>query len=278
MQSITYINELGKQVTFSSEANSPKFLISVVAPVSKTVQTYTAIGQHGQKRLNTIYNPRTITCECIYACETDIVSYKKGWQEIVDTFAPHLKGTLIYTNDAGTYEIDVSPLETPILSKQQFAIQFEADFPLWRNAESTEYVFGTVKPLWKFPFTFANGPLKMGEWQKEFEYVNNNSIETPFKLVIQGVSDYCKITNDNGEFIKVNKAVATGQTLTIDTATGIVTFADENGVISYANQYVSLDSTLGMKLHEGVNILTYENGVTSLPIATISINQYFLEV
>jgi phage-related protein len=278
MQSVTYINEIGNQVVFSSNPLDALFLESMTDPLSKTEQSYTAIGQDGQRTISSNYNARTITCNCIYACQTDITTYKKEWRNIINILAPHLKGTLIYANETGSYKINVRPLETPILSKQQFSVQFVADNPYWQSVETAEYVFGTVKPLWRFPFTFANGPLRMGEWQKVFEYNNISGVKTPFKLVIKGVGDYCQITNDNGEFIKVNKPITTGQSLIIDTSIGLVISRDENGNESYANQYVTLDSELAMKLHNGINKLTYDNGLTSLPIATISISQYYVGV
>lgn len=279
MKTFTYTNEKGKSIVFDNNPASTQFLLSLSGNLGKTEQTYNVIGQDGAITGNAYLNARTIMCDMIYEFRgVSYADYKRQWQNIVSVLSPKLKGTITYATEYGNFKIDAKPFETPELVDGKFTIQFVADNPMWRDANATEYVFGTVKPLFKFPFTFANGPLKMGEWQKEFTYCNTNDVETPFKLVVEGVGDYCQISNDNGEFIKVNKAVATGQTLTIDTATGIVTLAEENGAISYANQYVSLDSTLGMKLHEGVNKLTYDNGLTSLPVATISISQYYLGV
>jgi hypothetical protein len=254
--------------------------------IGSTTPAYTAIQQYGQIVGDTTYNARSIPCQLaikpIRGNKYDMAYLDELWQKVIKVLMPHKRCELTLHKNGKSYKINARVPEINSYTYNggfaTFEVNFLADDPMWRDAISTEYVFGTVKPLFKFPCTFANGNLRFGEWQKEFTYCNTNDVETPFKLVIQGVSDYCKITNDNGEFIKVNKAVATGQTLTIDTATGIVTLADENGVISYANQYVSLDSTLGMKLHEGVNILTYENGLSSLPVATITINQYYLGV
>ena len=279
MKTFTYTNEKGKSIVFDNNPASTQFLLSLSGNLGKTEQTYNVIGQDGAITGNAYLNARTIMCDMIYEFRgVSYADYKRQWQNIVSVLSPKLKGTITYATEYGNFKIDVKPFETPELVDGKFTIQFVADNPMWRDANATEYVFGTVKPLWRFPFTFANGPLKMGEWQKSFTYDNTSGIETPFKIVINGVGDYCKITNDNGEFIKVNKSISAGQTLTIDTATGIVTLAEENGAISYANQYVSLDSTLDMKLHEGVNKLTYDNSLTSLPVATISINQYYLGV
>lgn len=255
--------------------------------IGTTTPAYTAIQKYGQIVGDTTYNARSIPCKLA------IVPIKDGkwsdeyldelWQKVLKAIQPHKRGVLTLNKNGKKYCIDARVSEINQYDRTngyiaKFDLNFVADNPMWRKAEITEYVFGTAKPLWKFPFTFANGHLKMGEWQKSFTYDNTSGIEAPFKIVINGVGDYCKIANDNGEFIKVNKSISTGQTLTIDTATGIVTLIDVNGVENYANQYVTLDSTLIMKLHEGVNKLTYDNGLTSLPVATISINQYYLGV
>lgn len=254
--------------------------------IGSTTPAYTAIQQYGQIVGDTTYNARSIPCKLaikpIRDNKYDMAYLDELWQKVIKVLMPHKRCELTLHKNGKSYKINARVPEINTYTYNgglaTFEVNFLADDPMWRDAISTEYVFGTIKPLWKFPFTFANGPLKMGEWQKSFTYDNTSGIETPFKIVINGVGDYCKIANDNGEFIKVNKSISAGQTLTIDTATGIVTLADENGATSYANQYVTLDSTLTMKLHEGVNKLTYDNGLSSLPVATISINQYYLGV
>lgn len=279
MKIFTYTNEKGESIIFNTDPASTQFLLKLSGNLGKTEQTYNVIGQDGIITLNPYFNARTIICDMIYEFRgVSYAEYKRQWQNIVSVLSPKLKGTITYLTEYGEFKIDVKPFETPELEDGKFTIQFVADNPLWRDALSAEYVFGTVKPLFKFPFTFATGDVRFGEWQKDFAYNNTNNTETPFKLVVEGVGDYCQITNDNGEFIRVNKAIINGQKLTIDTSTGIVKLIYADGTESYANQYVTLDSALNMMLHEGINIMTFDNGVASLPIATIQISQYYLEV
>lgn len=277
MKKFTYTNENGESITFDNTIGSQYFIEKLVANVGKTSQKVTLIGQDGQKTTNVVLNPRTIYCDFIFQFVGSYEKYEEDWININSIFNPKLKGTIRYENHTGAYLIEASPLETPILDNQKFSMQFEADDPYWRLEQTTEYIFGTVKPLFKFPVSFANGPIKMGEWQKTFTYVNKIGINTPFKLSIEGVGDYAKITNDKGEYIHINKALVAGQKLTIDTATLEVKLI-ENGVETFANQYSTIDSTLEMVLHKGVNTLTYENGVSSLPITIININQLYVGV
>ena len=279
MKTFTYTNEKGKSIVFDNNPASTQFLLLLSGNLGKTEQTYNVIGQDGAITSNPCLNARTIMCDMIYEFRgVSYADYKKQWQNIVSVLSPKLNGTITYVTEYGSFKIDVKPFETPELADGKFTIQFVADDPMWRDAEATEYVFGTVEPLFKFPATFANGNIKFGEWQKEFTYVNTNDTETPFKLVVEGVGDYCQITNDNGEFIRVNKAITDGQKLIIDTSTGIVKLVNADGTETYANQFVTLDSTLDMKLHEDSNVMTYDNGELTLPIATIQINQYYLGV
>ena len=254
--------------------------------IGSTTPTYTAIQQFGQIAGDTTYNARSIPCKLaikpIRDNKYDMSYLDELWQKVLKVLMPHKRCELTLHKNGKDYKINV---RVPEINEYvfdgglaKFEVNFLADDPMWRDAEATEYIFGTVEPLFKFPCTFANGPIKFGEWQKEFTYVNTNDTETPFKLVVEGVGDYCQISNDNGEFIRVNKAITDGQKLIIDTSTGIVKLINADGTESYANQYATLDSTLDMKLHEDSNVMTYDNGVATLPIATIQINQYYLGV
>lgn len=276
MKKMTYTNEYGDTIVFVNDPQSTQFLISLKGLMSKTEQITKAIGQDGQKTLNSVYNPRPLMAKMIYERRgRSLIEYQEHWMEIVNTFAPGIKGTIRYETESGIYLIDVKPLEEPELTKQQFTIQFTADFPFWRNAIDKEYVLGTVKPLWKSPFTFANGPLRMGEWQKTFTFNSKVNTDTPFIVEIEGVGDYCKIINDNGDFMMVDMPITQGQKLIINTGEKTVFLIDADGTKIDANNNLTIDSNY-LQFHRGENILTYDNGISSLPIATLKFAELYM--
>ena len=275
MKKFTYTNEYGDEVVFDNNPNSTQFLVSLTGLISKTEQYVKAIEQDGQKTLKSVYNARPLMAKMIYERRgRSLADYQKHWIEIVNAFAPKVKGTIKYQTESGTYLIDVMPLEEPELIKQQFTIQFTADFPFWRDAIQKEYVLGTVKPLWKFPATFANGPLKMGEWQKTFLFNSKVNADTPFILEIEGVGDYCKITNEKGKFMMVDVPITQGEKLIINTGNKTVFHTAANGIVTDANNKLTIDSDYLM-FHRGENILTYDNGISSLPVATLKFAELY---
>ncbi len=271
----TYENEYGKSIIFNDDL--PRFLKSMSAPVGKTSITSGAIGQDGISTLLETLNQRNIVCEFVYQFNCSAQEYRQGWIDICSILNPKLKGTITYTSDAGSWQIDVSPLETPLLENQHFSVTFVADYPYWRKTESIVHRFGTVEGGLTFPFCF-DSYVTFGEWTNKFSYINDSGVDTPFEIVIESVGDYCQIINEKGEFIKVNKPLAAGQKLKINTFTNDVILVDTDGTETYANNYVVIDSNLEMILHNGENVLTFDNGLATLPIAKITINQLYVEV
>lgn len=272
MQSITYTNELGQSLTFGN--TFPFLFVNIDASsLGKTEETFKAYAQDGQTTGITTYNPRTIICNLILAID-GVTSYRQNWQRICSVLAPKLKGTLYYTNEIGTYKIDCSTFEIPKIEQQQFAVQFVADYPFWQASEDICFRLGSIVGGFSFPFSF---PVSFGTWVKSCTIENDTGIDTPLKIEMTTVSDYCKITNEKGEFIKVDKPVADGQKLVIDTYEGKVKLYSADGSFVYANNKVTLDSTY-FTLHNGTNILTLDNGQTTPAIATICYNKLYTGV
>jgi len=270
-----YINENGKSIVFGDSL--PCFFVGINDSIGKNSITGSAIGGDGQITLSETLNPRNIVCEFLFKYYGTAESYRRAWMNIQAVLNPLLKGTIEYTTDAGAFAIDVKPLETPVLDNQRFSVQFVADYPYWRDATATKYRFGTIINGLQLPSSFDEHII-FGEWTKSFTFYNDTETPTPFELEIESVSDYCKLTNDKGEFIKVDRPITQGQKLIINTGTYTTKLVDVNGAESYANNKLTLDSTPDMKLYSGTNILTFDNGLQSLPAATIKINRLYVGI
>ncbi len=276
MRKVTYVNELGKSITFDDTL--PNLLVDIdTSSLGITEQIYKSIEHDGQKAGEITLNARTIICEFVVAFMGTAENYRKKWREICDIFSPKLKGTLHYSNSGGSYKIDCRPLEVPKNPKEQkFTIQFIADNPYWQNADGYYKRLGTVQGGLSFPIKF-NPKIKFGIWTKQAIIKNNTSEEAPFIISVESVSDYCQITNQKGEFLRIDRVIAEGERLEIDTGNYTVKLFSPDGSFIYSNNKLTLDSTY-FKLYQGENILDFDNGSSSFAIASISYNDLYLGV
>ena len=282
MKSITYTNGNGKSITFGE---SPPFYLEYIdaSSISTSRSTYKAIGQDGQSSGDITYNPRTIVCKLAYNGvlndRYDTAEMLRNWQLITSVFLPKSAGELVYTNDLGTYKIACCPFDLPnyetvVATLGKFTIDFVADYPFWQSNEIICFRLGEVVGGFSFPFSF-NPTVQFGTWVKTCTIENDTGIETPFIVEIDTVSDYAILSNEKGEFIKVDRAIADGQKLVVNTLDMTVKLVNADGSFTYANNKVSLDSTY-FKLHDGTNILTLDNGKTTPATASICYNKLYL--
>lgn len=283
MEKITISSELGT-VTFSNLY--PYKLISIDSDSQGSAcQVYKAIEQHGQTAGDTYYNARIIPCRVAISGELNGKynhrQFLQNKQAALKVMQPNLRCLLTYQNDLGIYKINVRLEERPTPKKDigeiyKLDINFVADYPFWQASEQVSFRLGSIVGGFSFPFSF-NPTVSFGTWVKTCTIENDTGIDTPFKIEMTTVSDYCKITNEKGEFIKVDRAVADGQRLVIDTFNLDVKLYSADGTYEDANNKVTLDSTY-FTLHQGTNVLTLDNGQTTPAVATISYNKLYLGV
>lgn len=275
MQSITYTNELGQSLTFG---DTPPFMFVDIsgAGVGKTQESFKAIGVDGQTTGKPTLNERTILCNLILSTYGGVTAYRNNCNIMRSVFSPSLNGILSFTNEIGTYKIACSPFEVPIISQQQFSIQLIANNPYWQASEEISFRLGSIVGGFSFPFSFSP-TVSFGTWVKSCTIENDMGVDTPFVIEMVTVSDYCQITNELGQFIKVDRPITEGQRLTINTANQEVRLYDVDGTYTLADNKVTLDSTY-FKLHYGTNVLTLDNGQLTPAIATITYNKLYLGV
>ena len=276
MRKVTYINEFGKSITFGDEL--PYFLEYIDGSgLGAATEVYKSYGDDGQRKGITTLEARTILCDFIFAFRGTAENYRKKWVKICDIFNPKLNGTLFYEDDGGSYKIGCRPFELPKkITNQKFSMQFVADSPFWQAKQGFYQKLGTVVGGLKLPLSF-NPKIKLGTWIKECTIDNDTSVETPFVITVESVSDYCKITNQKGEFIKIDKPIGAGEKLVIDTGNYNVKLYFADGSFIYANNKITLDSTY-LKLYAGENTLTLDNGQATLATASIEYNKLFVGV
>ena len=284
MREITYTNQYGKSITFT---NSRPFVLESIDAnsIGTTRNSYKAIGQDGQNDGEITYNARTIICKLAFDGvlngKYSNAEMERNWQLIASVLLPNVSGMLVYTNNVGTYKIACSPFELPnyenvVATLGKFSIQFVANNPFWQANEEISFRLGSIVGGFSFPFSF-NPTVSFGTWVKSCTIENDMGIDTPFLIEMVTVSDYCKITNEKGQFIKVDRPITAGQRLTINTANQEVRLYDVDGTYTLANNKVTLDSTF-FKLHYGTNVLTLDNGQLTPAIATIAYNKLYLGV
>lgn len=289
MRTLTYINEYGDSVTFGVSA--PYYLHDIDASSLGTDRTtQKTIGQHGETTTALTYKQRSIVaklgCIGIKDGRYNQQAFDAAWQQICSVIVPAAKGTLVYTNDVGTYRIDCSPNELPnpqrdIATKYSFAVDFIADVPFWRAEHPFVHRLGQVVGGKRYPLRY---PLRYGEWVRDVTVINDTNIATPVVVEITSEATEVLVTNmTTGEYIKVETPLTQGQKMVIDTGkytVEIITY-DELGKETsreYANYRITLDSTY-FRLSPGRNHVTLDNGYPdALASASITYDKLYLGV
>jgi hypothetical protein len=115
-----------------------------------------------------------------------------------------------------------------------------------------------------FPFSFDVTFSTRGANTKNI--INNGQIETPLTIQLYGAATNPKIENTStGQFIQINKAILSGELLTIDTEirNASVQLTKTDGTVESAFNYIDIDSLPFFYLQKGDNVLTYSTAEES---------------
>lgn len=182
---------------------------------------------------------------------------------------------LFYTNDDKTYRIyahieDAVDCKTRINNHMTVDIIFTANNPYLLDEENTKLaikaLFGGLKFPLRLPSTFSG----VG-YQRRI--VNDGDTEIPVEIQYHGPVTNPVVKNETtGESIKVNKTLALGDTLFINTAYGneTVDIVKASGVKENVFNWIDLEHRDFFKLTYGENIISY-NGDDESNIGTIDI-------
>ena len=279
MQKVIYTNSRSQSITLGNSAPFVLTKIDGTGGSKTTLLTTKAPGQHGKTHHGTLLEERTLNIEGAVVGSNIEDTYKKR-ELLCSIFNPLIKGTITYTNDAGTHiincEVDSSPTfkdRTSVI--QPFLIQLFCPDPFWQDLE--EYKEEVAAWLGDFEFNLElndDEGIELGHRESNLIANINNvgDVECGMRLELTALATVVKPSILNiytREFIKVNRTLIAGDTLVISTY-----YADKrielirNGVKTNVLYYIDLSSTF-LQLSPGINSLRYdaESGIDNLELA-----------
>lgn len=255
MQKVTFTNSRGDSIELYQ---SPFFLnkIEGLGDVNVDVQKQKAPGQDGSTYIDALFEERHIPLEVVIL--EDLLVNR---QYISKVFNPKLgEGTLTYQNDIVTRSISAIPEHVPTFEDvrprktQMVVIDLICMNPFWKSDDVTEEP--TFESLFQFPF---EGVFQMGIQRDQRIITNDGDTPSPIYVEFYGPATNPIITNvTTGEFIKVNRTLAEGEYMRIDTTNGnkSVEFVSPDGLVTNVFNWIDLNSSF-FKLVVGDNDIQY---------------------
>lgn len=269
---LTYINSRGEQLVFSATSryhvNVSKD-VSGLSDVSNTIYSTSSMGQHGDTYVGTRIEPRDITIKGKIKDE-DRETQLRLRRDMVKILNPELDGTLYYTYGTFTRKIGARVDGSPTFSRSSLSQEFQIDFsclsPFWeQERESLEYI-ASWHGSWEFPCEIVQSDAESMIFGYRDESVivdvyNRGDISTGMRVVFRALDEVVNpvlLNVDTQEYIKINKTMAQGDVITVNTIYGQkgVTLTS-GGAESNAYRYLDVDSTF-LQLEIGDNMLRYD--------------------
>lgn len=201
---------------------------------------------------------------------------------MAQVFNPKLGlGTLKYEYDGGIKCIACVPDGLPVVpsavqnsssrtaSSQLATINLVAPIPFWTDELSVSNPMSAFIGKFILPFHL---PAVIGVQGSKQIFTNLGDVPTPVTILFKGPATNPVVTNlTTGEFIKINRTLADGDTLTVNTAFGNkrVEITDSEGNVTNAFNWIDQASTF-WNLEVGDNEIEYsadsgqENAIVSI--------------
>ena len=255
MAKLKYVNSDNKSIELG---NSSPFLITTVDGLGSPkneVYTQKSPYQDGVTATHSSLGPRNIVIEG-KIMDSNRENRQAYRNKLLSVFNPKLDGKLIIDLGNVKRQIDCIVEQAPYFSSkaernyQDFSINLIAPNPYWQDINTTQkeivtWIGGISFPL-QLPTQFATAGPKI------INIINSGDVETPIRLEVTGTATNPKILKRlTGEFIKVNRTLATDDTLVITTDFGNKR-VEQNGVNVF--NYIDLNSTF-FSLDVGDNVI-----------------------
>ena len=255
MAILKYINNNNKSIELG---NAAPFLVTTIDGLGSPqneIYTQKSPYQDGVAATHSSLGPRNIVIEgkIIDSNRENRQAYR---YKLLSIFNPKLDGKLIIDLGSAQRQIDCIVEQAPYFSSkaernyQDFSINLIAPNPYWQDINTTQkeivtWIGGISFPL-QLPTQFATAGPKI------INIINSGDVETPIRLEVTGTATNPKILKRlTGEFIKVNRTLATDDTLVITTDFGNKR-VEQNGVNVF--NYIDLNSTF-FSLDVGDNVI-----------------------
>lgn len=223
LRRLTYENARGEEIVFYL---SPLIIESLegIGEVDADIQGQNAPFQDGDSYIDTLLQPRFIDLEGSIL-KTDLKEMKQYRRHILRVCNPKLGlGKITLELDGDTKEIMGALDGSPVFPErgrgvwQSFAITWKCPNPYWRNPNET------IKPLvayvgnFKLPTKF---PFMLGTSGSKTYLYNDGDVPAPVRIEIHGPTTNPQIHNrTTGEFIRINRSIAEGEIMYINTESG----------------------------------------------------------
>ena len=255
-EKIIYENDRGQRVEIAY--SFPYFLQQLLGAdgTDADITKVKGVGQDGSTVTNVNLADRELRVLASIKGETK-EEIAKHRAKLLQVFNPKVKGWLQYEYGDTKRRIRCQVEKAPVFSKQNRSFKYQ-DFlidllcpnPYWQDINTTQkeivtWIGGISFPL-QLPTQFATAGPKI------INIINSGDVETPIRLEVTGTATNPKILKRlTGEFIKVNRTLATDDTLVITTDFGNKR-VEQNGVNVF--NYIDLNSTF-FSLDVGDNVI-----------------------
>lgn len=266
MQTLRFINNLGREIKFNNSAPYVFWLIEGAELPPVFVVNTKAAGQNGYTLHSMALEERTVKITAHIHGKDGIRQMYRLRKELNAVCNPLLgPGRLIYENDNGSYEVKAfckaNTYSGKIHNLQTLTVSFECPSSFWQSVKPFEIKLAYVEGGLEFPIRTPGFFGKLG-----YKAVINNDgdVPAPLEFFIDGGAINPIIRNDTtGEFIKLTRQLQSYDKLYINTD-------PENYEVSHitintetnepqkmdAFGYITPDSSL-FKLARGENVIKF---------------------
>ena len=283
MQRLTYTNDRGGQIVFDNVRPYILSHIDGLGSVDTDVQKTNSPFQDGSTVYRVVIKDRLITLQgaVMAGSRDEMYTLRRQLSQILN---PKVSGQLIYENDDKVYTIGGIAESGPIwgeryANNQLFTASFLCPDPyLLDEFESSDLIATWIGGI-KFPIRFPNRFALRGP--RSVNVINNGDVDSPVRIEIYGPATNPCITNQSTDkYIKVNRALLSGDKLTITTHFGNkrVEIQAPDGSSINVLHWIDPNSTL-WSLQTGDNIVVYTSddpeGIEPFAISINHRNRYF---
>ena len=283
-RTITYVNSLGAELVLT---NSAPFLLEDFSETENVnIYSSTSMNQDGNSYLSNTLDVRDISLDiCLIATSNEeLISYKNKVNKI---FNPKIgEGYLIYTDSVKTRKVKCIVNKIPFFTDingiaSEGLISLTANNPYWTDlSESKEEI-----ALWiggfEFPLELIDGGIEMGYRSPSLivNVINGGDVECGMRIEFTAsatLTNPSLLNVNNGEFIKINKTMVAGETISIVTYFGSKKVESIlGGVTTNAFNYIDFQSTF-LQLDVGDNLYRYnaDSGIDNLEVSIYYQPQY----
>lgn len=221
MRRITYENSRGEKIEFYL---SPFVIESLtgIGEVEADLQGQNSPYQDGDTYIDTILQPRYIEMECGIT-DSDLTIIKQHRKRILRVCNPKLGlGKITLEMDGDIKEIMGIPDGSPVFPErevfQKFMITWKCPDPYWKDLNETSRALQAYVGNFTLPTTF---PIELGVAGDRTTLFNAGDEPSPVTIDIHGPTTNPQVINrTTGEYIRVNRSIASDEILHINTTPG----------------------------------------------------------